>query len=386
MEHSVSTRIKLGIYAVVLLLSLSSCAGYQQKVTQEARDQISTMRVVSFVPQSEISVSINTSNVAAHSAHQAGAIGMLLGSIIDSAVNNSATKRAESRAERFRAVLEDRDFASELHTAFNDTADSIDWADAVFERRDGEKIGAVRKELLKNSKEDALLLLTSIYGLTPQLESFEIYTQFELYAKPNNDQGGSANSSPMKRVQFGRLKFQSDMIVPRIVLAGKEAVEEEKNRIREHYAAQIAKGGKSSRKAYTDIRNKQLRRVESKLSKKVGDDYVAEDGEALWLENNAQKLLDTMGEGVSEQSKLLAIELTDPYDDQYLDENLVGLPTMQIFPGGAFSGGKTRVQTGSDLGWLLSVEHGRKLWRLRNRALYSIAEDDVLRALTVSPQ
>lgn len=370
----------------ISVMVLASCAGYQQKVTAELYDRVSTLRVVSFVPQSELSVGINISNIAMQTGHQGGALGALLGSVIDSAINNSATKRAEARAERFRIALEELDYSSGLHSAFEASIGAIDWAETVYEPRNGVELGGDRQELIRTTEEDALLILTTNYALTPQLESFEIYTLFEFYEQNKIEaRNNQIEITEMKRIGSGRLKFQSELIVPRVILASPEEIEEERLRIREKYALQIEKTRDTYKKqTYMELRDKHLRKVESRLAKRVESDYLPEDGEELWLANNAARLIDTMIGGAAEQSTLLSIEMSDPYVSQYHRDNLITLPTMRIMPGSGFSSSKTRIEKSTNKAWLISHSDGRKRWRLRNGNLYSVSDNDFVRLMSAS--
>lgn len=358
----------LAVCWIILLASISSCATQSEKSISEMRNTISSLRVISFVEQSEINVEI----VVAEGQ----------GVLVESILNSQATKRAEESAEKFREVLQDYDYSQALQASLRSKIEELNWPNVTFEQRAGEKYINNPKDLMKGNKEDALLVLNSQYHLSPYLNSFEVSTRVSLYENKNQGNSGVDVSGFIPQaVLTTALKYQSRSAVPRVSVPTAEEVEARKVELREEYESKIKRAGVGARKSFETLLAKRLKQVESRLSKPVAKDYTAQMGEEFWLKNEAASLLAVMREGVDEQSRSLGVVLSSAADTEYSKEQADGVATLLITARPVWAGGKTNVMTTSRRAWLVTQVDDRKILRLDDRFYYNIASGEIVRQL-----
>lgn len=165
---------------IVSFLLMSGCATYSPIVQETDKESIQTLRVISLVPQEEIKVQINIQNSSAAGA-QFGLLGAIVSAAIDSSVNNSRAKKSEAQSDNLRNALMDVDVTKAFHDAVRKGVESISWAEVTafeirnkFDRKDMNKLAA-------EMKEDAVLVVTSNYSLTPKQELLEFESRTKFY-------------------------------------------------------------------------------------------------------------------------------------------------------------------------------------------------------------
>lgn len=198
-------------WIVILTLTLiSGCATYSPIIPVAEKERIKTLRVISLVPQEEIKIQINQANSGAAAGAQFGLLGALVGGIVDASVEGGRAKKSESYADLLRNTLMGEDVTSKLHESVRQGVKDIDWADVTkFEVRrklDRED----KKALATEMEEDAVLIITSTYSLTPKQEIIEVDSISRLY-EPKTPSAGKKYKilSPVKG-SSSVLRFQSD--------------------------------------------------------------------------------------------------------------------------------------------------------------------------------
>lgn len=199
------------LVVIVSFLVMSGCATYSPIVQETDKETIQTLRVISLVLQEEIKVQINVQNSSAAGA-QFGLLGAIVSAAIDSSVNNSRAKKSETQSDNLRNALMDVDVTKALHDAVRKGVESISWAEVTafeirnkFDRKD-------MKTLAAEMKEDAVLVVTSNYSLTPKQEFLEFESRTKFY-KPKSSTSGKKGKYLLRIPKSAStLLYQSDFV------------------------------------------------------------------------------------------------------------------------------------------------------------------------------
>lgn len=367
---------KLSVLAVVI--ATSACTTFQPKLTDELKDDIASVRVISVIHQEELNVQMNASNSGAVAAGAGfGAIGGLIGAIADVSINSARSKAAEKKAEQFRAALSGINTTSAINNTLRESVESIDWAEANFVTyQDSEefKNSHIRGEMDK-LQEDALIVLYSSYSLTPELESLEITTRLALYEKPDTPVKKSDGPSRTRASYASGMKYQSKLYGGRYRSNSGEDVERNRAAVIAKYDKKIADAPKSDRRVYEKQKKKRLSSLNGRSFVKV-EGEVDTEGTA-WLEEDGILLRRTLESGIAELGQLLVLDLKDPLSPADYKS------AKQKFSTVTMTGGKhTKMMTDKTDGWLLDTVESRQHIRLVDGFIYSVDENDFLRPLS----
>lgn len=377
--------LKLTVLAVVI--ATSACTTFQPKLTQQLKDDIDTVRVISVIHQEELNVQMNAFNGAGTAgAVGFGALGVVVGSIADASVNSARSKVAEGKAERFRAALSGRNTTDAINATLKESVESIDWASANFVTYQASKefkTFQLRGEL-EQLKEDALVVLTSSYSLTPELESLEITTRLALYKRPTEPaKKGLARNREVKKknrtlYQSG-MKYQSKLFGGRYRHNSAEERERRRESVIAEYDERIAIAPRREIAVLKQQKSKQLGALNENSFVKV-EGKIDTQGTA-WLAEDGALLRRTLEAGVAELGKLLVLDLEDPLSPADYKS------AKQKFNTVTMTGGKkTKMKRTRTNGWLLDSVGSRQRIRLVDGLIYSVDENDFLRPFSALRQ
>lgn len=365
---------------------LTSCATQKESVPVALHEQFASVKVISSVEP--ISV-VRQRRVFIHGPGRALDFGLLVSlpaglaagavfGIVDLFKLDKAKEFADSYKGNFEKALGKLEFQRDLDNSIKSSLTSLKWNIGEIESREGELTKDQLKATLQSLQEDALLVLTSAYNLTAQLESLEIYTEVNLYARPQNQ--SKLSSSSRKPVFTALLKSQSPMVVPRIRLLNSAELADMRRKIIEYHNSKISKShDRGLTKYWRDRKQERLQRLENEKMTIIAKEYTATQGEALWLANGATLLFDAIANGISEQTQLLKLALSMSGEEDRAKETKVGIPAIQTFPSGIFSSRETRVEKAKVNGWLLHQNAKARYFLTNYGIMVSIINDDALR-------
>lgn len=365
---------------------LTSCVTQKESVSVPLHKQYSSVKIIASVEPINI---VKRRRVFIHGPGRALDFGLLVGlpaglaagalfGIVDLVKLDNAKEFADSYSGNFEKALENQEFQKDLDNSVQSSIGSLNWDVSEYESRKGQLTKDEMKATLQSMKEDALLVLTSAYNLTAQLESLEIYTEVKLYTRPRNQVKPS--SSSLKPVFTAFLKSQSPMVVPRIRLLNSTALEDRRIKIIKYHNSQLTSShDRGMTKYWRDRKLEKLQRLENETMTIVAKEYTAKEGEALWLANGAILLIDAIANGISEQTRLLELALNMSGEEVRDKGTKVGIPAIQTFSGGIFSSRETRVEKAKVNGWLLSENEQARYYLTDYGVMVSIINDDVLR-------
>ena len=350
--------------AFISCLFLFGCASYKPLVEAEEKGQISSLRVISVVPQEEIKTQIQIQT--------AGGAGFgLLGAIVDASVNNSRAKDAEAASDPFRDALLETDPKSLINAAYENELQGIDWASpTTIEKRDEALDRKELRALLRTMPEDALLMIHSIYSLTPELEILEIDALLQLYMADKREAKSTKDNGRLKKVGQTIIRFQSNLISPesqeilerfsKIEMEyqdaldsensaeakikaknartrARSAVRKETDRLREvrkqnlldariaaieaNYTAKIESAEKRERRELLQEQAKAIKEAKSEMR-----NYRNIERSELWLENSGEKLVLSLETGALEIGHLMLRALNETIDEKSLKSNTIDVP------------------------------------------------------------
>ncbi len=363
---------------LVFAVSLSACTTFKPVLDQELKNQVSTIHVISFIPQEELDLQINQSNAAMAVGAQFGFIGAIVASSIDASVNHARAKEAEARADEYRQLLVDVDTSDQLQSGFKDVAANLDWAEVV-EFDSSTPIEEFKlKEYLQTVNADSLLILNSRYSLTPELDSLEMSTDLTMYMVPeklenirkrDRAQAAAKNPKPFYR---GSLNYQSQYYGTNYRLLSGEPLQREIDAINAMYEERMAQTTKKSKlKALESKRDKEIERLEKRGYVKL---EAEEARNQEWLADNGALLLETIHEGIAEQPRLLALDLGDQMSAEQYESSQQDIKVFRT-SGNGMAGPASSNQKG----WILWENDDRIRVRLSNGVIYSYKKDELPR-------
>jgi len=191
------------LVAAFALLALTGCAGNYKPTFQHAADaEPVTVYVAPVLNQEEMTVQIVTADSSAATA-QYGLIGALVGSVIDSAVNNSRAKKAERRAEVLRDISADYDFIGTAKQTAINVGNHERWKIlAIDDPISTDKAAAIAAELFDNSDADAIALLSANYALTPTMDQVRADIDQTIYLRADYTPGKRARADSSRTLSY----------------------------------------------------------------------------------------------------------------------------------------------------------------------------------------
>ena len=174
-------KVKSKISLVMIFIALASgCAGVNKNyIDMAARPHIKKVDGFLAVPQDEIYAEINRSNTTA------AAGGGLLFAIIDSAIDNSRTKDAESLIQPIRDILINYDYASRLQANIAERLTAIEWLNLDKLELERFIVDERLNNKIQGSNASAILFMTANYNLTPDFDAVE--TNVSMIMFPNKE-------------------------------------------------------------------------------------------------------------------------------------------------------------------------------------------------------
>ncbi|MEO1035133.1 MAG: hypothetical protein AAFX44_06185 [Pseudomonadota bacterium] len=191
---------------------VSGCAtGYEPTFPSTEGAESETLHVLPVLHQEELAVQVVVADSSAATA-QYGALGALVGAIVDSAVNNSRAKQAERKAEVLRQATADYRIMANFQEAIATDSAGRGWS--------VENIGPVSaepdvrdqvKDVFASSGVDTVVVLTATYEMVPSLDQVSVSIAQEVYPRPDSgstsrpkasSQRTFAYQSPYREVEY----------------------------------------------------------------------------------------------------------------------------------------------------------------------------------------
>lgn len=182
------------LITLCIVLVLSGCATYKPTFPSSAGVESETLHVLPVLYQEEMAVQVIVADSSATS-YQYGAIGALLGAIIDSAVNNSRAKKSERKAEVLRAATVDYALGENLQAAIAVEPAGNGWSVQTVDDITAEtEIRDVVRSIFEESEVDTVMVLTATYQLTPSVDQVNVAINQQVF--PRSRSGPRQKPSP----------------------------------------------------------------------------------------------------------------------------------------------------------------------------------------------
>ncbi len=167
--------------ALGLAFLSSGCASAIRTRTPLAeahRQAIQSSRTVANVSQEEVGVSIEVSNAGVAAGASFGLIGALIGSAIESGINNTRAKEAEAVAAPIRTAMVGYDARAKVEAALTRelAGHPLLKATVLEQRRDAKLDRSAIETMLDRCTEDAVLLVDFNYQFTPTFDHLVVTT------------------------------------------------------------------------------------------------------------------------------------------------------------------------------------------------------------------
>ena len=214
----------------------SGCVSYKPSIPTTDDNQPQTLQVLPALYDEEIGVQIVVADSSAATA-QYGALGGLIGAIVDSAINNSRAKKAERRAEVIRELTLDYSLQNNFEAAIGVADSGQRWRVAgVSETTADTDINALVANAFDSTDVDLVVLLTGTYQMTPTVDQVTLVVRQTVYPRSLYKPGAKPKAAPTGR----SFSYHS----PIRELAYREYLDGEKEQvmqdIREEYEQSIA--------------------------------------------------------------------------------------------------------------------------------------------------
>ncbi len=250
-----------------LVAVLQGCSSYKPFVTQETKNQIKSLHVVSVIPQNKINVLTNQSAGGAIAGAQLGPLGAVIGGAIDSAIESSRSKKQLTYETKLNSLVSDLDITQLLHKTIKTSATNTNWANIADFKTSAPLRRKKLNEIILSMDSDALLVIESDYSLTPGLKLFEISAKAALYTKkPSKVEDGQQ----YKKHGETYVRYQSDLAYP-----SKKELQSQIDMITEEYKRRLDNAGSKIKKdAEKKWYRKQLYDTRVNFSKKLKKDII----------------------------------------------------------------------------------------------------------------
>ncbi len=173
-------RVLVALYTI---LALSGCATYKPTFPSTEGIESESLHILPVLYQEEMAVQVIVADSSATS-YQYGAIGALLGVIIDSAVNNSRAKKAERKAEVLRAATVDYDLIDNLNTAIAVEPAGNGWSvQSVANITAETEVRDIVRSVFAESDVDTVMVLTATYQLTPTVDQVNVSINQQVFPR-----------------------------------------------------------------------------------------------------------------------------------------------------------------------------------------------------------
>ncbi len=296
------TKFKSLVIAVLITISTGCASSYKIPLTQEFIDSKQRVNVGSTIAQKEIDARMKVSNAGSTSGAQFGALGVFIGSALDSSVNKGNFKNKELQVAPLRSALVDFNFNPQIHQANISLAKSLEWLNINKTRQvDG-------YSLLKFEEEQYFLRFNTRYDLSLNFDSLEVVTEVTL------DKIEMFNSKRIKRkknyTETTLFRNRYTYVSPEIPLKSKSQAERKNEIASVHswYAKEIAKLDDMFTKQ-REPKLKSLNWIKRKRLKAANAPYTeAERNISMskeWAKNDAELVKQYLNEGLFNISQMI---------------------------------------------------------------------------------
>lgn len=166
-----------------LLFLTAGCVSYQPTFPSTEGSETESLHVLPILHQEEVAVQVVVADSSAATA-QYGALGALIGAIVDSAVNNSRAKKAERKAEVLRSATVDYDLTANLVGATTTEADGNGWTvQSVGDVTGDTETRKLVADVFADSAVDTVVVLTASYQLTPSIDQVHVSIRQEVFPR-----------------------------------------------------------------------------------------------------------------------------------------------------------------------------------------------------------
>lgn len=172
------------ILSLLCLFMLGTgCASYKPTFPTTESAQTESLYVQPVLNQEEVAVQVVIADSSA-STMQYGALGALIGAIVDSAVNNSRAKKAERKAEVLREATVDYDLIASLREAASTEQTGGGWNISMVGDVSAETdIRQMVADKFAASEVDTVIALTATYQLTPTVDQVNVSITQEVFPR-----------------------------------------------------------------------------------------------------------------------------------------------------------------------------------------------------------
>lgn len=194
-------------YLLVVTL-LAGCANSNLKVSNEYRDPIRTIKVISVIPQTSFDVQTYQNKGAFWIGYFM--FGVAGGLVAHYAVNKGRDKKTNRATNRIDDIVDVAAINGEFSAAYKRHINDLGWAEvSSFEVRESLSKKELKSTLRKMS-EDAVLVINTGYRFSPNLEIVEVDADISLYLDPGvAKQLGKSSES---KVAAANVRYQSDYV------------------------------------------------------------------------------------------------------------------------------------------------------------------------------
>lgn len=301
----------LWCFAASMLFACSS-KPYNKNIAADVRPMIDSTRVVSHIDQDSLYAQFESQYTEVNGGFILGNIATLattfVTTLVDYSVSKSNRDEAQTAIKPVLSSLKSTNIDAVLHSAFNRSKIQVPAlniaAYEIFKNDDAMLDYRVRNQIIENTPEHSLLVLTSNYSLTPNFRALNITTIAQLFTKDSFDTyRGRRYYRP---VYYNKFIYQSAKLTdPQI------SEDEAKRRIaalRARYNLLI-RNRSSNDKVYQQLKAKEdaiwdLTRLSS-LQKK-------EMSALAWASSNGKLIRYTLGVGAEEIMAMIQLDIQNP--------------------------------------------------------------------------
>lgn len=290
--------LTLGLLAVMT----SGCAIATQPNfdTSALRPNAST-QIASDLANEEIVLEFVASQGGAAAAAQYGALGALVGAIVDAGINNSRAKSAEERIAPFRIATSNIDVRKELTDNLEIQKNSLSWADVVTIVNGGAPDRKVTTDYLKTIDAPYFVQITTSFHLKPALQVVELKAHYSIW----DTKRLIKNKKTQKPFYTNNVTYQSFPFNADKRLLTESEKEAELAAFKAKYPIDD-----SVSKTVKARNAKKFNSLKAKIdTKTIPTESYTEEG-SIWLENDGERLQVALKEGSAEVARIIVGDLS----------------------------------------------------------------------------
>lgn len=170
------------IIALAAVGLFSGCVSYKASIPVSEDNQSQSLQVLPALYDEEVGVQIVVADSSAATA-QYGALGALIGSIVDSSINNSRAKKAERRAEVIREITADFSLQDNLEAAIAIPDSGRTWRIEGVRETTADPDRQLIADIFDSTNADSVVVLTGAYQMTPTLDQVTLTVRQLVYPR-----------------------------------------------------------------------------------------------------------------------------------------------------------------------------------------------------------